>query len=332
MGVQAVDDVVADIEAKLHERAEKEITSLELGELVMEHLQKLDQVAYVRFASVYRQFKDISQFMDEVKRTSSRKARSPSPPSRPRCRAPALTAPHPSLTSPSPKSPSLTSPLTDEEAWPVDLSRRDFIRSTCRRGRCRRRPLAGTAAEAAKGERPMQLAQAMTPAPSGFNPADPALKYDLVIAGARCLDPSQRLRGRMDIGIRFGQTPACAQHYPGSERAADRCRGGSDPGPGGSAYASRAAPGSRAARRRAGAPSPPPPPRCPPGDCGWHHLRRVQHLAVAQSRTRIFGFVHIASIGLAGGLAPGEMSEHRLCQRGWRRQGGGARTRTWSWE
>src|SRR5919206_1974878 len=67
VGVQAVDDVVADIEARLHERAEKEISSLELGELVMEHLQKLDQVAYVRFASVYRQFKDIAQFMDEVK-------------------------------------------------------------------------------------------------------------------------------------------------------------------------------------------------------------------------------------------------------------------------
>jgi hypothetical protein len=59
--------VVADIEARLHDRAEKEISSLELGDLVMEHLQKLDQVAYVRFASVYRQFKDISQFMDEVK-------------------------------------------------------------------------------------------------------------------------------------------------------------------------------------------------------------------------------------------------------------------------
>jgi transcriptional repressor NrdR len=58
---------VADIEARLHERAEKEISSLELGELVMEHLQRLDQVAYVRFASVYRQFKDINQFMDEVK-------------------------------------------------------------------------------------------------------------------------------------------------------------------------------------------------------------------------------------------------------------------------
>src|SRR5205809_1132239 len=67
VGVQAVDDVVADIEARLHERAEKEISSLELGDMVMEHLQKLDQVAYVRFASVYRQFKDINQFMDEVK-------------------------------------------------------------------------------------------------------------------------------------------------------------------------------------------------------------------------------------------------------------------------
>ncbi|MGH7322948.1 MAG: transcriptional regulator NrdR [Candidatus Rokuibacteriota bacterium] len=67
VGVQAVDDVIGDIEAKLHERAEKEISSLELGEIVMAHLQRLDQVAYVRFASVYRQFKDIAQFMDEVK-------------------------------------------------------------------------------------------------------------------------------------------------------------------------------------------------------------------------------------------------------------------------
>ena len=47
-------------------RGERDL-ALELGELVMEHLQKLDQVAYVRFASVYRQFKDIAQFMDEVK-------------------------------------------------------------------------------------------------------------------------------------------------------------------------------------------------------------------------------------------------------------------------
>ena len=67
VGVQAVDDVIQDIEAKLHERAEKEVSSQELGDLVMANLQRLDQVAYVRFASVYRQFKDIAQFMDEVK-------------------------------------------------------------------------------------------------------------------------------------------------------------------------------------------------------------------------------------------------------------------------
>jgi transcriptional repressor NrdR len=67
VGIQAVDDVVADLESRLHDRAEKEISSVQLGEMVMSYLQRLDQVAYVRFASVYRQFKDISQFMDEVK-------------------------------------------------------------------------------------------------------------------------------------------------------------------------------------------------------------------------------------------------------------------------
>jgi len=80
VGVQAVDNIVLDVEARLHERAEKEISSLELGEMVMEHLQRLDQVAYVRFASVYRQFKDIAQFMDEVKgllKTQEKKGRKP---------------------------------------------------------------------------------------------------------------------------------------------------------------------------------------------------------------------------------------------------------------
>ena len=67
IAIQAVDNVVGDLEAKLHERAEKEISSQELGDMVMEQLQRLDQVAYVRFASVYRQFNDVTQFMDEVK-------------------------------------------------------------------------------------------------------------------------------------------------------------------------------------------------------------------------------------------------------------------------
>lgn len=66
VGVQKVDDIVADIEARLHERADKEISSLELGEMVMDHLKRLDQVAYVRFSSVYRQFQDVSQFTDTV--------------------------------------------------------------------------------------------------------------------------------------------------------------------------------------------------------------------------------------------------------------------------
>ncbi|HUF92866.1 MAG TPA: hypothetical protein VMR23_10850, partial [Candidatus Limnocylindria bacterium] len=54
-------------------------------DLVMEHLQKLDQVAYVRFASVYRQFKDINQFMDEVKGLlkDDAKPKPPSPKARP---------------------------------------------------------------------------------------------------------------------------------------------------------------------------------------------------------------------------------------------------------
>jgi transcriptional repressor NrdR len=66
IGVTQIDDIVADIEARLHERTDKEIPSHEVGEMVMEHLKKLDQVAYVRFASVYRQFEDVSQFSDTV--------------------------------------------------------------------------------------------------------------------------------------------------------------------------------------------------------------------------------------------------------------------------
>ena len=62
-----MDDVVGEIESQLHDRAEKEISSEELGKIVMEHLQKLDPVAYVRFASVYRKFKDVGQFVDEVR-------------------------------------------------------------------------------------------------------------------------------------------------------------------------------------------------------------------------------------------------------------------------
>lgn len=57
---------VADIEKQLRGRAEQEVSSQVIGELVMDHLRNVDQVAYVRFASVYRQFGDIHHFLDEL--------------------------------------------------------------------------------------------------------------------------------------------------------------------------------------------------------------------------------------------------------------------------
>jgi transcriptional repressor NrdR len=56
-----------DIEKKLLENEDKEIAASVIGEEIMRHLQELDQVAYVRFASVYREFKDINEFMKELK-------------------------------------------------------------------------------------------------------------------------------------------------------------------------------------------------------------------------------------------------------------------------
>jgi transcriptional repressor NrdR len=59
--------LVAEVEARVLERGEKEVPSSLVGEEVMRRLRALDQVAYVRFASVYRSFRDIEEFMDELK-------------------------------------------------------------------------------------------------------------------------------------------------------------------------------------------------------------------------------------------------------------------------
>lgn len=64
--LEALEKTVNDIELKLSNSLEREVTSRVVGEMVMEHLKSLDQVAYVRFASVYREFKDIHTFMDEL--------------------------------------------------------------------------------------------------------------------------------------------------------------------------------------------------------------------------------------------------------------------------
>ena len=61
-----IEKLIDDIESKLYNMLEREVTSERVGEMVMERLQKLDDIAYVRFASVYRQFKDINSFMDEL--------------------------------------------------------------------------------------------------------------------------------------------------------------------------------------------------------------------------------------------------------------------------
>ena len=67
VSMSALEAVADRVEASLQERPEKEIAAAEIGGFVMEELKKLDKVAYVRFASVYRQFRDIGEFMNELK-------------------------------------------------------------------------------------------------------------------------------------------------------------------------------------------------------------------------------------------------------------------------
>ena len=185
----------------------------------------------------------------------------------------------------------------------MDVSRRGFL-------------VSGTSAAGAtllaQAVTPPALAQPAAPGsrpvPVGFNPADPALKFDSVIAGGTVLDPSQKLSGKMDVGIKNGQIAAIAPSI-----AADRSLQRIDVAgrlvtPGLIDLHTHLVPhlglglpadeliGITATTTAVSA-----------GDAGWHTLGNLLHTAIPQSRTRIFGFVHIASIGLAGGLAPGEM-------------------------
>lgn len=68
VGVRRIEKLVDDIERYLERKHDREVASREVGELVMKHLHELDEIAYVRFASVYRQFRDVGQFMKELKR------------------------------------------------------------------------------------------------------------------------------------------------------------------------------------------------------------------------------------------------------------------------
>ena len=68
ISAEAINEVVDDVEKEIYELEEREIMSSVIGELIMNKLKDLDPVAYVRFASVYREFKDVNTFMDELKK------------------------------------------------------------------------------------------------------------------------------------------------------------------------------------------------------------------------------------------------------------------------
>ncbi len=68
VSIEEIEGIVDEIERNLSNSLKKEVTSIEIGEMVMAKLKDLDEVAYVRFASVYRQFKDVNSFMDELKK------------------------------------------------------------------------------------------------------------------------------------------------------------------------------------------------------------------------------------------------------------------------
>lgn len=73
VSISVIERAVSDIESTLNNSLQTEVSSTEIGELVMEALKGIDEVAYVRFASVYRQFKDINTFMNELSKLLSEK-------------------------------------------------------------------------------------------------------------------------------------------------------------------------------------------------------------------------------------------------------------------
>ena len=66
VSITQIEKMVDNIESQLQQSLDREVTSMTIGELTMEQLKSVDEVAYVRFASVYRQFKDINTFMEEL--------------------------------------------------------------------------------------------------------------------------------------------------------------------------------------------------------------------------------------------------------------------------
>lgn len=68
VSMDTIDNIVYELETAIYNSLEREITSVEIGEKVLQKLKKIDDVAFIRFASVYRDFKDIKTFSDEIKK------------------------------------------------------------------------------------------------------------------------------------------------------------------------------------------------------------------------------------------------------------------------
>jgi len=67
VSIDKIETITGEIERVIQKKYDREVESKDIGELIMERLAALDEVAYVRFASVYRQFRDVNQFMSELK-------------------------------------------------------------------------------------------------------------------------------------------------------------------------------------------------------------------------------------------------------------------------
>lgn len=80
VSMEVMENIVSSIESEIRKKGENEVQSQEVGELVMDHLIDVDEVAYIRFASVYRQFKDVDTFMNEVKQLEKKKAKTDTDP------------------------------------------------------------------------------------------------------------------------------------------------------------------------------------------------------------------------------------------------------------
>ena len=72
---EAIEELVSSIESELYHRGSREVTSREIGEMVMHNLRRLDEVAYIRFATIYRRFADVEDLADEIESLLERRQR-----------------------------------------------------------------------------------------------------------------------------------------------------------------------------------------------------------------------------------------------------------------